>query len=302
MRLTIQGAVFISRSQRYIFGRRSRPNASNVQTAFRTETSSTNAGETTYPGYTVRVPGISGFNRTRVFDSSMTNTTFLRFFPAPGPWEGVLLSIGIDSASDYIGSYRVFVRFRDTSRTATNMAVSIGFGGDSATWEASNAPTALRAGVMTLPTIYDLGVITIPVHSQEASRVGTFWMHLLARAEDGTSNQSVGLDHIYMIPCDEQFIDARLSEAAAAGDRIEFSDLGPVIAHQVVTSASNPTNKRVLPFQRTALTVEPPNKNLWAGLVFSTHNTTQGAILGHQLTELYTLGFDYYPTYDQFVS
>ena len=295
MRVTWQGGNAGLGYGRVIMGRKTRGTVANFIADFRAETTVSTTGQSTYPGYTVGLIGAAGYGRTRVVDAAAGNGVFMRYTKlgaAAVPTAQPLMNWGIDSASDFHGSYRVFLKF-STAVNASQITLSLGYGGDSATWLASTPPIT---GVIVNPeTLLDMGTITIPVQGIGAT-VGQapFWITLLASSTSAVSGQISGIDELYLIPSDEEYLDVRVS--ATGGDKIVMDDLSPRPSAYVADSAS--LAKRTVDIvQRTPLRAVPGEDNLWVALVLSTTGTT-----AFRLTDNYTLKFDYLPLYDQFAT
>ena len=300
VRLTITGlssGAISNASQRFVVGRRTRGLTSNFISVFHAETTiASSTGQSTYPGYTVLIP-TSGGGIDRVADTSAENGAFTRLRMPTGAQNATRrMSWGIDSASDFMGSFRVYLRMASGAGTATDYGLSIGWGGDSATYRASNAPVVTPIGATA--RIFDMGTITVPLNDAPTTAVPTMWIHLLASATSGTSANAFGVDALYLVPSDEQFVEARFSTAAA--DILVLNDLSPIPNGYTLTSASVPRSDIITMVQRTPLSVVPGRGNIWVALAMEEGAGTTN--IGYSLARTFTMSFDYYPLYDQFAS
>lgn len=291
LRLSFQSAAGDGFS-RVLIGRKSTSRVANFIFAFHCETG-------TYTGYTVTDVEASGnFSLSNVAVAAAHGGNVLRItHTATGADTNAnIIRITInDNLADFYGTYRVILRV-DTGNTNVS-DFSLTSGGASGTDIANAAVAKIIDGTASFSNsdfLVDLGKLVIPHRAApDAYTLGEF--SFVIRASMANAAFTADLDCIYLLPIDEEVADIGLSAAASAQDQIVWDGLAPIPAKALLDSSGDRQPETFTDNADTGFTLTPGVDNLFCVLVLD----ETSAPTHHDLTDQFTLAFEYFPQYVQ---
>ena len=279
--------------RRLIIGKRSRGNVSNFIFVLHCETGA-------YTGYTTAdVEANPNFTVANVVNAAAQGGNVLRLSYTTGgnvTRAKVITWTINDNLPDFYGRFMVFVR-SDAAGHANLTGVGLSYGGsDGSLYQLPSTTLGAAWADRMLP----LGVVTIPERPLPYDAVKTsFVMQLDVTIVTGVTFDA-DFDCLYLVPCDEGYLDIEFSANSTAADKLIIDGLAdqPVVYllnSTGVIPSSNTRPSAVRGFQPFTIM---PGDNLFAALIVDT--ATAGSRTGeHPLGDTYTLKVERYPLFDQ---
>lgn len=246
---TAAGSVF----RRVIVAKRSRGNVNNIKWVFECETG-------TYTGYvTASVETSGNFALSNVADAAASNGNVLRMTHTATGTDGLadLISITInDNLEDYRGRWKVFLLAATSTSNWT--AARQSFGGTTG--------LAVPGGTVSSPFNADdaayLGEIDIPYPYVPPGGGSNPSFVFVLEASFNSAVFTIDWDCVFLVPCDEQYAEIELTDAASvAEDQMIWDNLSIPAWTYLLDSAGNVKSDRFTYGQNTRFTVVPPHDN-----------------------------------------
>lgn len=292
LRLTFQGAASDTPA-RILTGRKTY--APNFQHMLEAETTTG-----TYYNAALTNPGTGTMAVAAVGAASGGNVARLTGGTGGQTSSGVILTWTIKTpyVQDFFGTYRVFLRIDAQSGTWTSATVQLKYGGSAGTTISRTAQAYTSSGSDYL---IELGRMTIP-HAQQPINAApsNFIFTVTVSAVASSSNPTLDFDCIYLLPIDEEALDYCANAAFTSQDQLISDSLLTQPMLYMLDSTGKLTYPTFTVNMDSRFSVLCGRATRWFTIMLRTGVGSYPSFMTHDLTDQYTLSFDYYSLYGMF--
>ena len=292
VRVTFQSAAGDD-YRRIILGKKSKGRVANVPWGIEAE-----GGSGLSTAWEVTASAIGGATFANVANTSARGGNVLRLTQstAGAPASAEIQVTLKSNIADLYGDYRVFLRIENQPVANTITGVRLDYGGASGDSRVGVANTATAAfGSTGGKHLVEVGRMSIPYPDAPQGAQTDFRFTVSVGLVSTTAVPlTVDLDAIFLLPVDEEVADIELSGSATAQDQIVMDHIGsPEPSIYKLNSSGEISYQTLQPNMAGRFWLPPQTPSRWFGLML---NST---LLGHDLTDQFTLAFEYFPQYSQ---